>query len=182
MWLSDLLHAQSAIRPTRPTKKKHVGRHESLMYVGPPDTPDMPDTKKAPDTPPRARGMEHTTFTQVLYENPESARHLTTWEAHWRSVCADYPTQCSSCPDGDMAKRVFCRRHPRPEWAGNIPSDHGTAPRPAAPGCSKRRRGECEGYPGHCRPGCVFAVQYHTAADGRRYFIRTIMAETRKLQ
>ena len=42
---------------------------------------------------------------------------VNPWEAHWRACCPDYWEGCWHCPDGDVTKRVFCRRHPRPAWA-----------------------------------------------------------------
>lgn len=46
MWLSDLLPQKMEIRPTRPTKKKHVGRPQTLMSVAPSDTSDTKKVKE----------------------------------------------------------------------------------------------------------------------------------------
>ena len=44
-------------------------------------------------------------------------RSMNRWEAHWRACCPDYWKGCWNCPDADLQKRVFCKRHPRPAWA-----------------------------------------------------------------
>ena len=136
MWLTDLLHAQPEIRPTRPTSENDVGRPESLVYVGSSDTSDTSDTKNSNGVPngdpPGPVDAQQTTFSEVSYKNPESVRHFpleddpapatqNRFEAHWRACCDGYPAQCPSCPDADlihadgpMAGHLnsnFCRRH-----------------------------------------------------------------------
>ncbi len=46
------------------------------MPVAPSDTSDRSDIKTGGSFPPEKTGAEHTTFSQVSYENPESVRHL----------------------------------------------------------------------------------------------------------
>jgi hypothetical protein len=95
MWLTDLLPQSSE---TRPKSKNNVGRDESLVPITP------SDTKTAGGSPPRVKGAEQSTFTQVLSKKPESVRHLPLEEGSaapalppWEEICPRYFEGCFSC-------------------------------------------------------------------------------------
>jgi hypothetical protein len=128
MWLTDLLQAQPATRPTRPTSKNNVGRHESLVAVAPSDTSDTSDMKNCKESSPEENGGEQTTFAQVSYKNPGSVRHLpledeftpvTAALAHAQRMLVRCPIQkrdlhcwhCSSCGEAQKCRAWHTRRH-----------------------------------------------------------------------
>ena len=126
MWLTDLLQAQPATRPTRPTSKNNVGRHESLVAVAPSDTSDTSDMKNCKESSPEENGGEQTTFAQVSYKNPGSVRHLPLEDephpaalAHVRRMMVACPVHgrglhcwhCSSCGDAQKCRAWHTRRH-----------------------------------------------------------------------
>lgn len=80
MWLNDFLSAKEAIRPTRPTTEKHVGRPQSVAAVGPSDTSDTSDKKKCiawlnTEKGGSASGMQSKKAT-ASFERGQSVRHL----------------------------------------------------------------------------------------------------------
>ena len=78
MLLADLLPGYRDTRPTSPTTKNLVGRHETLVAVSSFDTSGTSDTKTDEIKKPRREGGILTIFTQVDPENPLSVRHLAS--------------------------------------------------------------------------------------------------------
>jgi len=110
MLLADLLPGYSETRPTRPTTKKLVGRHESLVPQRMFDTSDTSDTKSCEISPPGEEGNSLTIFTQVDTKNPLSVRHLPIGggKASSPALAGNQIRKCaSSCCGGYVVRQPW---------------------------------------------------------------------------